>query len=101
MLANPKVTIYAAKTGTPDSLVSVARSPTACAAWNASHPAPQQLACGKRPPDDSLLVIAFGVTTPKGTVPLVLALQLQRAGLGAAAHAAPAFADAIVAYLTE
>jgi len=101
LLADPRVTIYAAKTGTTDSLANLARNPTACAAWNASHAAPAQLACGKRPPDDSLLVVAFGVTTPRGTVPLVLAIQLQRAGLAAAAHATPAFADAVVRYLTQ
>jgi hypothetical protein len=60
-----------------------------------------QLACGRRPPDDSLLVLAFGVVTPRGTIPLVLALQLQRGGTGAAARTAPAFVEAIARYLTD
>jgi hypothetical protein len=101
LLGDAHVVIYGAKTGTTDSLAAVAQRPAACAAWNASHVPAAQLACGKRPSDDSLLVIAFGVKTPHGTIPIVLALQLQRAGLGAAAHAAPAFAAAIVRYLTE
>ncbi len=101
LATNPRVTIYGAKTGTTDSLVAIALHPTACAAWNASHPQPAQLACGKRPPDDSLLVLAFGVATSHGVVPLVLALQLQHAGLAAAAHAAPAFAEEVVRYLGE
>ncbi|MGE5184109.1 MAG: hypothetical protein ACM31C_18695, partial [Acidobacteriota bacterium] len=101
LLSDPRVVLYGAKTGTTDSLASVAARPAACAAWNASHTAASQLACGKRPPDDSLLVLAFGVVTPRGTIPLVLALQLQRGGTGAAAHAAPAFVDAIARYLRE
>jgi hypothetical protein len=90
--------IYGAKTGTTDSLAEVARQPEACAAWNASHIAALQLVCGKRPPDDSLFVIAFGVVTPHGTIPLTLALQLQRGGLGAAARVTPRFLDAAAKY---
>ncbi|HTR50629.1 MAG TPA: hypothetical protein VMJ10_07975, partial [Kofleriaceae bacterium] len=101
LFADARVAIYGAKTGTTDSLAAIAQRPAACAAWNESHVPAAQLACGKRPADDSLLVLAFGVTTPHGTIPLVLALQLQRAGTGAAAHAAPAFVDAIARYLTE
>ncbi|MEO8845583.1 MAG: hypothetical protein ABI591_04095 [Kofleriaceae bacterium] len=98
-LADHRLVIYGAKTGTTDSLAEVARQPDACAAWNASHPAPLHLACGKRPADDSLFVIAFGVVTPGGTIPLTLALQLQRGGLGSAAHVTPQFLDAIARYL--
>jgi len=98
MLADPRIVIYGAKTGTTDSLAEVARQPEGCAAWNASHAEPLQLACGKRPPDDSLFVIAFGVVTPAGTVPLTLALQLQRGGMTSAARATPAFLDAIARY---
>jgi hypothetical protein len=99
VLADRRVRVYGAKTGTTDSLAEVARHSDACAAWNASHVAELQLACGRRPPDDSLFVIAFGVVTPSGTVPITLAIQLQRAGAGAAATAAPAFIDAIASYL--
>ena len=98
MLSDPRIVIYGAKTGTPDSLAEVARQPEACAAWNASHAEPLQLACGKRPPDDSLFVIAFGVVTPAGTVPFTLAIQLQRGGMTSAARATPAFLDAIARY---
>jgi hypothetical protein len=99
MLADHRIVIYGAKTGTTDSLAEVAHQPEACAAWNASHPAPLQLACGKRPADDSLFVIAFGVVTPSGTIPLTLAIQLQRGGLSSAARATPQFIDAIAKYL--
>jgi hypothetical protein len=99
MLSDRRIVIYGAKTGTTDSLAEVARQPEACAAWNASHVAPLQLVCGKRPPDDSLFVIAFGVVTPHGTIPLTLALQLQRGGLGASARVTPQFLDAVAKYL--
>ncbi len=98
-LADSRLAIYGAKTGTTDSLAEIARRPEACAAWNASHARPLALTCGKRPPDDSLFVIAFGVVTPHGTTPLTLALQLQRGGGGSAARAAPAFITAIAGYL--
>jgi hypothetical protein len=99
VFADHRIVVYGAKTGTTDSLAEIARRPGACAAWNASHPAPLQLACGKRPPDDSLFVIAFGVVTSKGTIPITLAIQLQRGGMGSAAHATPAFVAAIATYL--
>ncbi len=63
LATNPRVTVYGAKTGTTDSLVVIAQHPAACAAWNASHAQVAQLTCGKRPPDDSLLVLAFGVAS--------------------------------------
>ncbi|HET9989494.1 MAG TPA: hypothetical protein VFQ65_13275, partial [Kofleriaceae bacterium] len=99
VLADHRIVVYGAKTGTTDSLAEVARQPETCAAWNASHPAALQLTCGKRPPDDSLFVIAFGVVTPTGTIPLTLAIQLQRGGMGSAARATPQFIDAIARYL--
>ncbi|HUJ63194.1 MAG TPA: hypothetical protein VLX92_32070, partial [Kofleriaceae bacterium] len=97
-LADPHLIIYGAKTGTTDSLAEIARRPEACASWNASHVAALQLTCGKRPPDDSLFVVAFGVVTSHGTIPITLAIQLQRGGSGAAAHAAPAVMNAIASY---
>jgi hypothetical protein len=51
------------------------------------------------PPDDSLFVIAFGVETPAGTIPITLGIQLQRSGSGAAARVAPHFVRAIAKYL--
>jgi hypothetical protein len=99
LLADPHLAIYGAKTGTIDSLADLARHPAACAAWNAQHVAAARLACGKVPPDDSLLVIAFGVVTSHGTIPITLGIQLQRAGMGSATRAAPAFVRAIADYL--
>ncbi|MEO8551179.1 MAG: hypothetical protein ABI678_14450, partial [Kofleriaceae bacterium] len=99
VLADHRIVVFGAKTGTTDSLAEVARRPEACAAWNAGHPAALQLACGKRPPDDSLFVIAFGVVTPSGTIPVTLAIQLQRGGPGSAARVTPRFIDAIAKYL--
>lgn len=99
LLADPKLVIYGAKTGTIDSLADIARNPRACARWNASHVAAAKLECGRAPLDDSLLVIAFGVVTPKGTIPITLGIQLQRAGKSAATKAAPVFINAIANYL--
>ncbi|MDX2090671.1 MAG: hypothetical protein SFX73_22620 [Kofleriaceae bacterium] len=99
LLAEPHVTLYGAKTGTIDSLADVARSRSACKSWNASHGPRAQLACGQQPADDSLFVVAFGVETPAGTIPITLGLQLQRSGSGAAATASPAFVRAIAQYL--
>lgn len=99
LLAAPGLVIYGAKTGTIDSLADIARRPAACRQWNARHPAAQQLVCGKTPPDDSLFVIAFGVVTAKGTVPITLGIQLQRSGAGAAAKIAPALVAEIARYL--
>jgi hypothetical protein len=99
LLADPKIVIYGAKTGTIDSLADIARRPAACQAWNERHAKPTQLTCGKAPPDDSLFVIAFGVVTAHGTVPITLGLQLQRGAKGSAAHATPDFVHAIADYL--
>jgi hypothetical protein len=99
LLTDRRLVIYAAKTGTIDSLADIARRPRACAAWNARHDRRSHLECGKAPPDDSLFVIAFGVVTPQGTIPITLAVQLQRAGTGAAARVAPSFVREIAKYL--
>ena len=99
LLADPALAVYGAKTGTIDSLAEIARRPRACAAWNARHDARTQLDCGKTPPDDSLFVIAFGVVTPQGTIPITLGLALQRSGSGAAARVAPHFVREIAKYL--
>jgi len=99
LLADPNIIVYGAKTGTIDSLADIARSPTGCRRWNESHVAAAKLECGKAPLDDSLFVIAFGVVTPHGTIPITLGIQLQRGGKSAAAKATPAFVHAIVDYL--
>ncbi|HEX4421527.1 MAG TPA: hypothetical protein VH165_26610 [Kofleriaceae bacterium] len=99
LLADPKIVLYGAKTGTIDSLADIARRPAACQAWNDHHPKPTQLVCGKAPPDDSLFVIAFGVVTAHGTVPITLGIQLQRGSKGSATHVAPEFVHAIADYL--
>jgi len=98
LLADPKIVVYGAKTGTIDSLADIARRPAACQAWNERHPKATQLVCGKAPPDDSLFVIAFGVVTPHGTIPITLGLQLQRGAKGTATHVAPDFVRAIADY---
>jgi hypothetical protein len=99
VLADPHVVVYGAKTGTTDSLADLAHDPILCEAWNHAHVAQSQLACGKQPPDDSLFVVAFGVVTDAGTIPITLAIQLQRGGKSAAARAAPAWIAAIAHYL--
>ena len=99
VLADPHVIVYGAKTGTTDSLADLARDPILCEAWNHTHIAASQLACGKAPPDDSLFVIAFGVVTDAGTIPITLAIQLQRGGKSSAARAAPSWIAAIAHYL--
>jgi hypothetical protein len=109
LLDDPRVAIYGGKTGTIDSLADIARRPKACAAWNARHTIadrprdrahqPGWLDCGATPPDDSLFVLAFGVVTPRGTIPITVGVQLQRGGKGAAARATRLYVDAITAYL--
>lgn len=101
VLADPNIVIYGAKTGTIDSLADIARSPRACARWNANHVASAHLTCGRPLPDDSLLVIAFGVVTTHGTIPITLGIQLQRAGKSAATKAAPKFISEIEHYLRD
>jgi len=90
--------LYGAKTGTIDSLADIARRKASCQAWNERHPKATQLVCGKAPPDDSLFVIAFGVVTPHGTVPITFGIQLQRGAKGSAAHVTPDFVHAIADY---
>ncbi len=99
LLADPKVVVYGAKTGTTDSLADIARRKASCEAWNARHPKATQLVCGKAPPDDSLFAIAFGVVTPRGTIPITLGVQLQRGGKGSATQVTPALVRAIAEYL--
>jgi hypothetical protein len=99
LLADPNLVIYGAKTGTTDSLAGIARRNGSCRAWNERHSKATRLACGKVPPDDSLFVIAFGVVTPRGTIPITLGLQLQRGGKGSAAHVTPELVHAIADYL--
>ncbi|HEX4456059.1 MAG TPA: hypothetical protein VH143_34600 [Kofleriaceae bacterium] len=99
VLVDPHVVVYGAKTGTTDSLADLAHDPILCEAWNRVHVAQSQLACGKQPPDDSLFVVAFGVVTDTGTIPITLAIQLQRGGKSAAARSAPAWIAAIAHYL--
>jgi hypothetical protein len=99
LLGDPAIVLYGAKTGTIDSLADIARRPAACRSWNERHPKATQLVCGKAPPDDSLFVIAFGVVTPHGTVPITFGIQLQRGAKGSAAHVTPDFVHAIADYL--
>jgi len=101
LLVDPGLVVYGAKTGTTDSLADIAHRPAACAAWNERHPQATQLACGKPPLDDSLFVIAFGVVTSHGAIPITLGIQLQRGGKTSAAHVAPELVRAIVDYLRD
>jgi hypothetical protein len=99
LLHDPHVVIYGAKTGTIDSLADIAKKPAACRAWNENHEHDAQLTCGKTPYDDSLFVIAFGVVTAHGTVPITLGVQLQRGGKGSATRLAPELVRVIERYL--
>jgi hypothetical protein len=110
VLADPRVIVYGAKTGTIDALADVSENDAACLAWNATHtiigkPArdedqPYWLPCGKSAADDSLFVVAFGVRTPNGVVPFTLALDYQRTGKGVTAALARHYIDAIAAYFS-
>jgi hypothetical protein len=105
---DPRLTLYGAKTGTIDSLATVARNRPSCEAWNRRHTVagrplalasqPGWLECGKAPPDDSLFVIAFSIATPSGPVPITLGISLQRAGKGAAARLSPLLIAAVADY---
>jgi len=109
LLADKSIAIYGAKTGTIDSLAEIARHPESCESWNRHHTDATKpldrahqtswLDCGKTPPDDSLFVVAFGVVTKQGTVPITLGIQLQRGGKSAAARSAPHWITAIASYL--
>jgi hypothetical protein len=111
ILADPSVVLYGAKTGTIDSLGDVAASSKACAAFREAHTLadkplkaadqPYWLRCGAdaQTPDDSLLLVAFGVPTPGGGVtPLTLGLRFQRSGAGFAAHVARHYIDLVRDY---
>jgi hypothetical protein len=110
VLADPRVIVYGAKTGTIDALADVSESDAACLAWNQTHtiagrPArdedqPYWLPCGKSAADDSLFVVAFGVKTDHGVVPFTLALDYQRTGKGVTAALARHYIDAIAAYFS-
>jgi len=110
VLADARVIVYGAKTGTIDALADVSEHKNACEAWNEAHtilgrPAtedaqPYWLPCGKSAADDSLFVVAFGVRTERGVVPLVLALDYQRTGKGVTAAIARHYIDAIAAYFS-
>lgn len=108
LFADPRLTLYGAKTGTIDSLAGIARNRKSCEAWNRRHTLadrplvlasqPGWLDCGKATPDDSLFVVSFSVATPDGPVPLTLGLALQRSGKGAAARMAPHLVSLIADY---
>jgi hypothetical protein len=110
LLDDPRVILYAAKTGTIDTLADVGEHAAACAAWNRAHtladrPAraasqPYWLTCGAAAPDDSLFVISVGIRVGTAIVPLTLGVALERTGKGVAAHAARAYLDAAIAHLT-
>ncbi len=109
VLADPRVRLHGAKTGTIDALAEVATSPRRCKAWNRRHTLPGRPAeaaaqpywmrCGQAPADDTLLVVGFSLATPSGQVPLALAILVQRGGKGAAAALAPGLIDDVRAYL--
>ncbi len=111
LFSDARLTLYGAKTGTIDSLATVARNRKSCEAWNRRHTVagqplalasqPGWLECGKAPPDDSLFVLAFSVATPAGPVPLTLGISLQRAGKGSAARLAPHLIAAIADYFDD
>ncbi|HVV88031.1 MAG TPA: hypothetical protein VHE35_33550, partial [Kofleriaceae bacterium] len=106
LFADPRITLYAAKTGTIDSLGDIAEDPRRCARWNRSHTVagqraqPYQIACGKPIDDDGLLLLAFGVHTSGGVIPFTLALRFERVGATAATFAARHYLAAILAYFT-
>ena len=103
--------IYGAKTGTIDSLGDVAARREACLAFRDAHTLadrprklsdqPYWLDCESKaqPPDDSLVLVAFGVPTPQGGVTtLTLGLRFQRSGGGFAALAARHYIDLVRDY---
>ena len=106
LFADPRVTLYAAKTGTIDSLGDIAEDPRRCARWNQAHTVagqraqPYRLACGAPIDDDGLLLLAFGVHTDAGVIPFTLALRYERVGATAATFAARHYLAAILAYFT-
>ncbi len=106
LLADPRVTLYGAKTGTIDALGDITEDRRRCERWNRAHAIagqrgqPYQLVCGAPIDDDGLLLLAFGVNTPTGVVPFTLALRFERVGATAATFAARHYVAAIIAYFT-
>jgi hypothetical protein len=110
VLADPRVTVFAAKTGTIDALADVSENRTACERWNLTHtvagqPAradrqPYWLPCEEAAEDDSLFLLAFSVAGDKGPVPFTLGLRFERSGKGVAAAAARHYVAAIAAYVS-
>ena len=111
-LADDKIVLYGAKTGTVDSLGDIVERRNACEAWNRAHTLagaavqPYHLDCadpGRNELNDSLFVIGFGVKQSDGTVlPFTLALRYQRAGsvppYGYAVYAVEEFLDLVADY---
>jgi hypothetical protein len=107
MFADQRIVFYGAKTGTIDSLGDIVEDRARCERYNRSHTIaggrgeqPYQLDCDHGVDDDSLLLVAFGVRTPGGVVPLTLGLRYERVGKGVASFAARHYLAAIVAYFT-
>jgi hypothetical protein len=106
LLSEDGVIVYAAKTGTIDSLADVAEQRSACREFDRAHTVPDRgavraeqpywLGCGRGRDDidDSLLLLSFGVVDHKGAiVPLTLALRFQRSGPGLATAVARHYVD--------
>ncbi len=110
VLADPRIELYGAKSGTIDSQGDVAEDPGKCARANArrtvaGRPAraseqPYWLACGEPVPDDSLFLVAFGVRTAGGVERFTLGLRFERVGKSAATIAARHYLATVAAYVT-
>ena len=107
LLTDRRIAVFAAKTGTTDSLAQVARRRDLCRRFREARtvsgvPAKQQpywLRCGtKGGVDDSLIVISFGVRSEKGIEPFTLALRFQRSGSGFATRVARHYVDLVRAF---
>lgn len=112
LLSDPRFRVYGAKTGTIDSLADIVESDRACGHFQVGHTIsdrpserraqPYWLPCAaRRTPttvNDSLLLIALSVTTPKGELPLTLGLRFQRSGPGFATRVVGHYLDLIHAY---
>ena len=111
LVHDPQIAVYAAKTGTIDSMADIAEDPEACAMHQVGHTIadyervsdsqPYWLQCKRRAGaaiNDSLLVVSFGVRSEEGLVPLTLGLRFQRSGPGMAAAVAPHYVDVIADY---
>ncbi len=113
LLHEDGLVIYAAKTGTIDSLADLAEERAACRAFDEAHTIPDRpatasqqpywLGCGatQRAIDDSLLLLSFGVVDASGSiVPLTLAIRFQRGGSGLATSVARHYVDVIRDYFS-